>query len=565
LVGASFVITDISNLLDKSTIEGDYFIAITDKKKYEDFIRIFVSEFNQNFETQFDTKDFSDYQNKTKTNVVMDNDIFNLEMYFKRLLIYLCFLLLSWIYIQSSHILVLRKNGYSVFKILYNILGKNVKFFLLIQFIIFSLLAVQFLATTKWYFLVEFSSLYLLLYLLLLGVIRLIVLLEDFSISSRLENIKKFKFGLHNIVKWIFLISLLSISGTFFSVISAKISLSNDFEIPNEIRDEDYRTVYPLLIGNNTVQFYTRYNTTPSEITNEIYHHLNIGGSILVNTETYQITENEFFARAIKINPNYLEKFQIHDTSGKKVQISEKNNNRILLIPEKYENDIEDIKKVIQEQDTNQKLEYIFIKNNQSIYTFTSKLKSIADYPMLEILTEKNSTDFEREAINGSETPPLKIKWTSANKEYLEKSLEQFNLMDNYPLIYEFYRGNEAFVKVLSGSLSRLVAEFLFVFVIFCSLSFLTIQSFIVENKRKITILRLNGFSIFRVYKVYLFSIILQTVALCLYFFFSRTQDITKFSSLLALLLFTLVEVITLMLAIVFLEKKNKIEFLNGG
>ncbi|WP_426097815.1 hypothetical protein, partial [Escherichia coli] len=62
---------------------------------------------------------------------------------------------------------------------------------------------------------------------------------------------------------------------------------------------------------------------------------------------------------------------------------------------------------------------FLFIKNNQPIYTFIPSIPWIEHYPVVEILTLKNSMYLERNILSGEIYPPLKIKIGSLSKERL--------------------------------------------------------------------------------------------------------------------------------------------------
>ncbi|EOF64541.1 hypothetical protein SE9_01661 [Enterococcus faecium EnGen0126] len=70
------------------------------------------------------------------------------------------------------------------------------------------------------------------------------------------------------------------------------------------------------------------------------------------------------------------------------------------------------------------------IKNNQPIYTFIPSIPWIEHYPVVEILTLKNSTYWERNILSGEIYPLLKIKIGSLSKERLFELIEESQLRD---------------------------------------------------------------------------------------------------------------------------------------
>ncbi|MCR1934318.1 hypothetical protein ACQX0N_08200 [Clostridium tepidum] len=73
------------------------------------------------------------------------------------------------------------------------------------------------------------------------------------------------------------------------------------------------------------------------------------------------------------VNPNYLKENAVYDTNGKKISISEQNNNWILLFPikyKKYENSIRKFhKNWINASGVNRKIQIIWTKSNQKLFS----------------------------------------------------------------------------------------------------------------------------------------------------------------------------------------------------
>jgi hypothetical protein len=115
-----------------------------------------------------------------------------------------------------------------------------------------------------------------------------------------------------------------------------------------------------------------------------LYKKLNAKGAIVAEfvmytTESKDLNSNvEFYKLPGTINSNYLKKFPIYDYKERRISISEKNKNWILLIPYKFKNKEKEIEQYYQswkdkDTDKNNKvgeLEIIWIKSNQEYFSY---------------------------------------------------------------------------------------------------------------------------------------------------------------------------------------------------
>lgn len=144
--------------------------------------------------------------------------------------------------------------------------------------------------------------------------------------------------------------------------------------------------------------------------------------------------------------------------------------------------------------------EIIYIKDKQPVYSFVPNKPWIDDYPILDILTLKNSDSWERNIFNGDRYPPIKIKTAGQLSEKLNELLEKNQLMDNLPSFVPYEKADITLIKSLSGSLGYLLTSSLLTVFVFSIVCLLTTAYFFQYNKKKFYLLRLNGYSFFETY-----------------------------------------------------------------
>ena len=323
------------------------------------------------------------------------------------------------------------------------------------------------------------------------------------------------------------------------TIVFSSSQLAVSHEPPKEIAGEDYHVFYPVTIGKNHVDFIYS-NRFASAADQELYETLNKNGSILVNVSDYLNEENEQFGRGIKINLNYLKKFPLIDVSGRLIQITEKETHPVILIPERYrhtdlKNDLAQITEYYQEI-SEKEPKFLFIKNNQPIYTFIPSIGEIY--------------------------PPLKIKIGSLSKERLFELIEESQLRDNLQLSFPYTQTEEIAVKVLSRSFHYLIQIFLLTFFSFFLLSYVMLCIYFVYNCRKIAIFRSSGYSLFETYKDFFMMNLIKWGTTSVIFLFLIERE-PKY--LFNIFFFSFIDFILSVVFILSTEKKSQLLLMNGG
>ncbi len=202
------------------------------------------------------------------------------------------------------------------------------------------------------------------------------------------------------------------------------------------------------------------------------------------------------------------------------------------------------------------------IKNNQPIYTFIPSIPWIEHYPVVEILTLKNSTYWERNILSGEIYPPLKIKIGSLSKERLFELIEESQLRDNLQLSFPYTQTEEIAVKVLSRSFHYLIQIFLFTFFSFFLLSYVMLCIYFVYNCRKIAIFRSSGYSLFETYKDFFMMNLIKWGTTSVIFLFLIERE-PKY--LFNIFFFSFIDFILSVVFILSTKKKSQLLLMNGG
>ena len=555
----SFRVTSIEESIKIKDFEGEFFLMTREKEAYERFISLFTDRFNQAFHTDYATNIFEDFENSYSYSVISSTDVYNYRVYLTIGLILLFLLLPSFFLLMNKEISLLLNNGFSLHQVLWCLLGKKK---IIITFIIAGIIGGFIFMYYKEQFLYLFQM-YVFLFSGIYGISLISLLLVE-KIASLREAFNYIQYILF-IFGLLFSLLLTVANVELATIVFSSSQLAVSHEPPKEIADEDYYVFYPVTIGKNHVDFIYS-NRFASAADQELYETLNKNGSILVNVSDYLNEENEQFGRGIKINLNYLKKFPLIDVSGRLIQITEEETHPVILIPERYrhtdlKNDLAQITEYYQEI-SEKEPEFLFIKNNQPIYTFIPSIPWIEHYPVVEILTLKNSTYWERNILSGEIYPPLKIKIGSLSKERLFELIEESQLRDNLQLSFPYTQTEEIAVKVLSRSFHYLIQICFLTFFSFFLLSYVMLCIYFVYNCRKIAIFRSSGYSLFETYKDFFMMNLIKWGTTSVIFLFLIERE-PKY--LFNIFFFSFIDFILSVVFILSTEKKSQLLLMNGG
>ena len=497
-------IDSIDNLKNKNEFEWQVFIKTEDKNKYKDTVEQIKNAYNKAFDENYTYKDFADFEKSESYELSSGRDIYNISSYLKIGIAFFTVMLSFWIFSVHKKIHILRQNGYSIVASINNFIGKGYATCNLATIALLTYL----LGTISRIYCVNFMiNIGLLLSLSYVGLMMMVYVVEKLNRRKKESKNKAEKLFIHLLptaIKLIFLMMLVVTHLNLARLMSEASSITWNSEVPKKVSEDNYHVFYPVVVGKNQLEF-TYDKDSRAEEEEEIYRYLNQNGSLLVNIAHYNIKENEVFGRTIQLNPNYLKKFEILDENNQRVFIEESEEKRVLLIPERFKGS-EDLTKIEKYyfkellQFEEKLTEIIYIKDKQPVYSFVPNKPWIDDYPILDILTLKNSDSWERNIFSGHKYPPIKIKTAGQSSEKLNELLEKNKLMDNLPSFVPYEKADITLIKSLSGSLGYLLTSSLLTVFVFSIVCLLTTAYFFQYHNKKFYLLRLNGYSFFETY-----------------------------------------------------------------
>ncbi|WP_285119103.1 DUF1430 domain-containing protein [Lactococcus petauri] len=497
-------IDSIESLKNKNEFEWQVFIKTEDEKRYKDTVEQIKNAYNKAFDENYTYKDFADFEKSESYELSSGRDIYNISSYLKIGIIFFTMMLSFWIFSVHKKIHILRQNGYSIVASINNFIGKG---YATCIFASIALLTYLLGTISRIYcvnFIINIGLLLSLSYVWLMLLVYVVEKLGRRKKESKNKGEKLFINVLPTAIKLIFLMMLVATHLDLARIMYQTSSITFNSKVPKKISEDNYHVFYPVVVGKNQLEF-DHDKDSRAEEEEEIYRYLNQNGSLLVSIQHYNTKENEVFGREIQLNPNYLKKFEILDENNQRVLIEESEEKRILLIPERFKGS-EDLKKIEKYyfkellQFEEKLTEIIYIKDKQPIYSFVPNKPWIDDYPILDILTLKNSDSWERNIFSGAMYPPIKIKTAGKASEKLNGLLEKNKLTDNLPSFVPYEKSEITLIKSLSGSLSSLLISSLLTVFVFSIVCLLTTAYFFQYHNKKFYLLRLNGYSFFETY-----------------------------------------------------------------
>lgn len=146
----------------------------------------------------------------------------------------------------------------------------------------------------------------------------------------------------------------------------------------------------------------------------KLYKEFEEQGSIYISPSNYYFEENGnklpskpwgIEGKQVKINKNYLDVNPIFGVNGNEVELPETSKSElVVLVPQKYKKDQEDIKETIKEEyeamiNRNQaasiKINIIYVKNEQSYFTFSTKMAEKSKYQIKDPIAVIITPEFE--------------------------------------------------------------------------------------------------------------------------------------------------------------------------
>lgn|GEM_PF-1687781 len=352
-------------------------------------------------------------------------------------------------------------------------------------------------------------------------------------------------------------------------------------------------------------------NGTIEELTSaEFYHNLqglyarfNNNGAILAqffifSPQFRSVNDNIVPYESAIVNPNYLKEFPVFDSHGEIVEISEEAIEMILLVPEAFRAEENQIREYYAEYQKgargeawvtqagiykeDQNLILIWVKNGQQYFTFDvtinpddgNRISNSVDNPdsdlfvgncILAVLTEKNGVPFEYDMTMGMGLDSLKIKTHSMDPESeIREILRRQGLENNAGDIVALY---DVIAQEVEVSLETIRMTLFAIGVLLLTVFAIIIQSiynYFDKNQKLICIRTFLGHSPLQKYGQYFLVWVVAAWAVIIIVSAILNASAMSNALLLALSLLS-AELVVSLLTIFMIQKKRILDTLKGG
>ena len=532
--------------------EATKFVESQNTEQVSAFIESLTTKYNELYQPSFTVQDFQ-YTDYSETIMLLDfRPVRNL------IIISLVFFLLFtalWLFDNARKLSILRLNGLSCATILYKVLLKQLLFLFasccFAQLIFDPSIFLSNMGYQAAFFAVSVVSSLCVVYFLC-----------STSFAEKLNRrsyARTFIFSLY-LFKTIAFVWCLASVLTVVELVNLSLSPST---YPDEF--SEYAVFYNTYSGKNNHEVISIENNVLSIQQDRLYQHLEENGMLLIGTVSYFMEEKEI-NRKICVNVNYLQKYPIISVTGQKITISPEETQRVFLVPERLENQFQEIKEhylhgyFLDESQA----DFYLIRSKQEIHTFHPD-EEIIHYPnVIEVQTRNNSAGNLRQIITGGGYfDPVKVPITQSVEktfEPIKKVLEENYLLDNYPALTPLSEIKKVDLQRQIGEIKRHSLEILFaLYLLITMIAYLVLISLKIK-KQKYTIWRLNGISMIKTYRMIFLPFFIQYGALVLYTTFMDAP----FAWLQSLILFSILEIGMIFFTLHRLERKEKATILKG-
>ncbi|MDQ0176113.1 DUF1430 domain-containing protein [Bacillus chungangensis] len=579
---------------DYLPVDGHYFVEASNEQTFNDFIATFADKINQyyaEYGADYTRDDFvvDDHQSQAETTASIDH----LTMIYSVILVILLLLMIYYVFTISKNIGTMKMHGLSNFHIWWLIVGRLIVITFVVLTIITTACGLLVENTTfRFVFRVIFNQFftYFAIAILSLGAY---IYTAKISISQAIKNRKDTNgiLALNLLLKIVCSVILVLIGLNIFK--EYVVLTEKQASLKNWEQSKDYGIFYPLYIGHDhDDDSLLRYRAAFSS---ELYPVLNQMGSIFIDAREYEalslsLNRNYDGIFSIRVNNNYLQAYPVYDEHHVPISVSEENEDLILLVPEKYRHREKEIRTFFENEGRSrmefaeqqlqleipdyvddQALDIIWTANDQEIFSFNPDVfpdqhQMIID-PIIEVLTEKNDLIKDFAALGNGSRDAMKVKLIDRDPaltyKTLKPTLERLKIDDNlkYLVTIDQYILEEIY------HLKKYLKLLLIVGVaILTGLLILIVQNLIVffnKHQQKYVVNRLFGIGFFRTYKNYM-MLLLSTwiVQLIICAIVNGSVGYELFS---VAALFMIMEFIASIIALIIIERRNKLKVIKGG
>lgn len=448
-------------------VDGRYFVEAENEEEFHEFLFLLSDYINSSIdETGYREFTPETFQPKEAFAEPRGNvfPILNLNTRIENRIILLGLTLVFLLYylIHSlREISIAKIHGLSNIKIWWSLIGKQITSCLI--FVTFSTYIIGlFLRFTLSFYIIVITQMLLTFFALMLLSIVVIIYSMFIKKIAFLKNKNKNMFSLYiNFTVKIFItvyimVTIIGLLDTYKSLNDMEYKYMNEMSKWSEL---DKYGVFHSYIGYSSAYDYIEiedeFQQTDKKL-NHLYHALNKRGGVYIDATEFEgeflrLNQGKIDIHSITVNPNYLSEFPIYDEHNNSVSISETSDEWVILIPEQFKHEEEEIIAYFESeqsgdfmQDRGKKKEIIWTKQGQEIFSmnpnvFPGSGNNILD-PLIHIKTEGNSLYTYNSGIKGAGLgDPMKIKLVDKDAELtyadLYNDLSKHKLLDSTKVV----------------------------------------------------------------------------------------------------------------------------------
>ncbi|MFB7640455.1 hypothetical protein [Peribacillus butanolivorans] len=609
-------IHSLQSSYDYLPVNGRYFAEAKDDEKFQLFLETFTKKINTYLiekngadATSYTTKDLQPPEAFMEPSEGFFAQTSGSGKQFEQLILFSITLLLLVYYIFNSvrRIGILKMHGISNLRLWWIITGRDITITVAITIlgVLLFVLGLQLPVSLIYKSFLQIGQAYI---IILIMSMLCYVYISTIKVSQTIKNRKDTQaiFILNMVLKVICAIVLIQlILQTYTSYVDLRIKQerirSQEGQVNNWGGMENYG-IAKAHAGYTTAYTHQEFESDMSRLDKalyELYPAFNAMGALYIDTKDYEQSSlilNQGYSGilSITVNPNYLKAYPIYDHNGNPVQLSEETTDWVLLVPEKYRKREKEIRQYFDEdketrnfylmKDEGQKMKIIWVKSDQNIFSlnpdvFPEERNSILD-PIIQVKTEQNHLFTYRSGIKGfGLNDPLKVKLIDQDPvltyEKIKPKIERQKL-DNVITIVSFKQYVSEELDNLYQEMKNAFFTMLGIIGIFI---FLIVQNLLIifhKHQKRLVIKRLFGIGFIKTYQsVFVWMIITSGAYVIISFLMNQTQNhptdkqlikgIMDPHFLVIILSLLCIELLSTVIALTIIERRNKIVVIKGG
>ena len=272
----------------------------------------------------------------------------------------------------------------------------------------------------------------------------------------------------------------------------------------------------------------------------QLFKYTNDRGAILISfSDEYRLEQtgekypntSKYARKTVLINNNYLKINPIYSNDGKVVNVNESDDRLTVLIPEIYKNEEKELRKYLEKEYHLQKykvtnmflkdlgekpplienivLNIIWVKNNQSYFTFDMSLASDTDNRFYNgigmVLTNANGNEAAwYDSVVGNRGYFIKLTDGKVPYNSIKHEIEHLGLQEYYPELINAYEELGDIIQMHLDRTYQFLVVLSVVLLAYLCISIFTTLNYLEQFKYKHTIQTIHGYSYFIKHRMYL-------------------------------------------------------------